>query len=59
MSDFETFTPSLVRKVVGADHLVTAFRVGSTAAWGASTLDRGFLPYYSVLLDSSLTDQVT
>ena len=58
MSDFETFTPGLVRRVVGVDHLVAAFCVGSTAAWGASALDHGFLLYYWVLLNSGLANQV-
>ena len=59
MSDFESFSPGLVRKVVGADHLVTAFRVGSAAAWGASTLECWLLPYYPVLLNPRLANQVT
>ena len=59
MSDFESFSSSLVREIVGVDHLVAALRVGSAAAWGASTLDHLFLPYNSVLLYSSLANQVT
>ena len=59
MSDFESFSSSLVSEIVGVDHLVATFRVGSAAAWGASTLERRFLPYYPVLLNPRLANQVT
>ena len=59
MSDFESFSSSLVREIVSVDHLVTTFRVGSATAWGASTLDHRFLPYYPVLLNPSLANQIT
>ena len=59
MSDYESLSPSLVRKEVGVDHLVAALRVGSTAAWGASTLDYWFPPYHPALFDSCLSDQIS
>ena len=59
MPDFESFSSSLVREVVGVDHVATTFRVGSAAAWGASTLECRLLPYYPVLLNPCLANQVT
>ena len=59
MSDFESFSSSLVGEIVGVHHLVAAFRVGSAAAWGASTLECRLLPYYPVLLNPRLANQVT
>ena len=59
MSDFESFSSSLVREIVGVDYVATTLRITTAAAWGASSLECPLLPYNLVLLYLRLAYQVT
>ena len=59
MPDFESFSSSLVREIVGVDYVATALCIGSATARGASSLECRLLPYNLVLLNPRLANQVT
>ena len=59
MPDFESFSSSLVREIVGVDYVATTFCITPATAWGASSLECPLLPYNLVLLNLRLAYQVT
>ena len=59
MPDFESFSSSLVREIVGVDYVATTFCIAPATAWGASSLEYPLLPYNLVLLNLRLANQVT
>ena len=59
MPDFESFSSSLVREIVGVDYVATTLCIGPATAWGASSLEYLLLPYNLVLLNLRLANQVT
>ena len=58
MLDIIALLPSLVREVGSVDHLVKAFCICPTSAWGASASEYLFLPHDFVLLNPCLPDEV-
>ena len=59
MPDFESFSSSLVREIVGVDYVATTLCIVSATAWGAASPECRLLPYNLVLLNPRLANQVT